>query len=150
MYGYEADPDKRLDLLQEIHVALWRSFKTFENRCSLRTWIYCIAHNTAVAYIARQRRANPKDLISLEDLDSGAELREETEHREQRLALDSLIQLIHRMKPIDRELMLLYLEDMDAASIGEIMGMSTNNVRVQIHRIKKVLSRRLHAGGRPR
>jgi len=24
--AYEADPDKRRDLLQEIHVALWRSF----------------------------------------------------------------------------------------------------------------------------
>jgi len=42
--------------------------------------------------------------------------------------------------------MLLYLEDMDAASIGEIVGISTNNVRVQIHRIKKILGRRFLGG----
>ena len=55
--------------------------------------------------------------------------------------------MIHRLNPVDRQLMLLYLEDMDAGSIAEIMGISTNNVRVQIYRIKKVLARRFHAGG---
>ena len=36
--AYEADPEKRRDLLQEIHLALWRSFEGFDGRCSLRTW----------------------------------------------------------------------------------------------------------------
>ena len=36
--GYEADPEKRRDLLQEVHLALWRSFEGFNARCSLRTW----------------------------------------------------------------------------------------------------------------
>jgi RNA polymerase sigma-70 factor (ECF subfamily) len=40
--------------------------------------------------------------------------------------------------------MLLYLEDLDAAAIGEIMGLSPGAVRVQIHRIKAVLKRRFH------
>jgi RNA polymerase sigma-70 factor (ECF subfamily) len=69
------------------------------------------------------------------------------EQHDQRIDGDKLLKLIHRLKPVDRQLMLLYLEDMDAASIAEIMGISTNNVRVQIHRIKKVLARRFHAGG---
>ena len=28
-YGYEADPDRRRDLVQEIHLALWQSFASF-------------------------------------------------------------------------------------------------------------------------
>jgi RNA polymerase sigma-70 factor (ECF subfamily) len=40
--------------------------------------------------------------------------------------------------------MLLYLEGMDAESIGEVAGISTGNVRVQIHRIKAALARRFH------
>ena len=43
--AYEADPDIRRDLLQDIHLALWRSFANFDGRCSLRTWVYRIAHN---------------------------------------------------------------------------------------------------------
>ena len=27
--GYEADPERRRDLLQEMHVELWRSLKSF-------------------------------------------------------------------------------------------------------------------------
>jgi RNA polymerase sigma-70 factor (ECF subfamily) len=38
--GYEANPDRRRDLVQEIHLALWRSFGSFDARCSLRTWVY--------------------------------------------------------------------------------------------------------------
>ena len=40
--AYEADPDKRQDLLQDIHIAIWRSLPKFEQRSSLRTWIYII------------------------------------------------------------------------------------------------------------
>jgi RNA polymerase sigma-70 factor, ECF subfamily len=32
-WAYEADPERRRDLLQEIHLALWRSFATFDARC---------------------------------------------------------------------------------------------------------------------
>jgi RNA polymerase sigma-70 factor (ECF subfamily) len=146
VYAYEADPDKRSDLLQQIHIALWRSFKTFEGRCSVRTWVYCIAHNTAAYYISRQRRATLQ-LVSLEQLDSMPDRIEHADRHDQRFDAARLLKLIHRLNPVDRQLMLLYLEDMDAAAIAEIMGISTNNVRVQIHRIKKVLARRFHAGG---
>jgi RNA polymerase sigma-70 factor (ECF subfamily) len=41
---------------------------------------------------------------------------------------------------------LAYLEDMDAAAIGEITGLSPGNVAIKIHRIKNILSRRFRAG----
>src|SRR5262245_30570957 len=34
--AYERDAERRRDLLQEIHVALWRSLSRFDGRCSLR------------------------------------------------------------------------------------------------------------------
>lgn len=55
-YGYEADPDRRQDLLQDIHVQLWRSFEVFDGRCSLRTWTYRIAHKVAVSYMIRRSK----------------------------------------------------------------------------------------------
>jgi len=45
-YAYEYDADKRKDLVQDIHFELWRSFKIFDGRSSVRTWVYRIAHNT--------------------------------------------------------------------------------------------------------
>jgi RNA polymerase sigma-70 factor (ECF subfamily) len=51
--------------------------------------------------------------------------------------------LLHRLRPLDRELMLLYLEELDAASIGDIMGLSARNVATKIHRIKALLAQQL-------
>lgn len=144
--AYEFDADKRRDLLQEVNLALWRSLEQFEERCSLRTWVYRVAHNTAASYVIRQRRMNAP-LLSLEDMDAMPNSAGREDDAGDRMALERLLQLVHQLKPPDRELMLLYLEDLDAPSIGEIMGISAGNVRVQIHRIKAILARRFHAGG---
>jgi RNA polymerase sigma-70 factor (ECF subfamily) len=37
---------------------------------------------------------------------------------------------------------------MDAESIAEVSGLSTGNVATKVHRIKKILRRRFHEGGR--
>jgi RNA polymerase sigma-70 factor (ECF subfamily) len=145
--AYELDPERRRDLLQEIHFALWRSFEKFEARCSLRTWVYRIAHNVATSYVIRQSRAKPELLLSLEEIDSARQPGNSEIDVDERMDVDRLIQLVHRLRPPDRELMLLYLEDLDAAAIGEIMELSAVNVRTKIHRIKAVLARRFHGEG---
>jgi len=65
--AWEADPDARLDLLQEIHLALWRSFATIDGRCSLRTWIYRLARNAAASHVMRNNRGKSTTLVSIED-----------------------------------------------------------------------------------
>ena len=135
--------DKRRDLYQEIHLALWRSFEKFEARCSLRTWVYRIAHNVAATHIGRQRRSRFAPLISIEELE-GLSTPSSENAANDRLVLDRLLQLIHKLRAPDRQLMLLYLEDMDANAIGEITGLSPANVRTKVSRIKDVLSRRIH------
>ena len=53
---YESDPDLRRDLLQDIHFELWRSLARFAGQCSLRTWVYRVAHNVAISRSLRRRR----------------------------------------------------------------------------------------------
>ena len=124
-------------------MALWRSFEKFEARCSLRTWVYRIAHNVAATHIGRQRRSRFAPLISIEELE-GLSTPSSENAANDRLVLDRLLQLIHKLRAPDRQLMLLYLEDMDANAIGEITGLSPANVRTKVSRIKDVLSRRIH------
>lgn len=145
--AYEPDPDRRRDLLQEIHIALWRSLVGFDGRCSLRTWVYRVAHNTATSQVIR-RRAHTPTLVSLDEVaslpDDGLD---EIETDRQR-PMERILRLIHTLEPLDRQVILLYLEDMDAAAIGDITGLSSSNVATKVHRIKKILSRRFHEGGR--
>jgi RNA polymerase sigma-70 factor (ECF subfamily) len=141
--GYEADPEKRRDLLQEVHLALWRSFEGFNARCSLRTWVYRVAHNAAISLVMRQKRARPPMLVSLEELEATPV----SPDADRRMALDRLTELIQRLKPLDRQVILAYLEGMDAAAIGELTGLSARNAATKVHRIKNLLARNFNEGG---
>jgi RNA polymerase sigma-70 factor (ECF subfamily) len=66
---------------------------------------------------------------------------------DRRINLERLSILIQQLKPLDRQVIISYLEDMDAASIGEITGLSSGNVAMRIHRIKNILARRFREGG---
>jgi RNA polymerase sigma-70 factor (ECF subfamily) len=144
--AYEADPEERRDLLQDIHVALWRSFGGFNGLCSLRTWVYRVAHNISASHVAQQRRKRPEVLVGLEELERMASPSPSPDETDRQQALERLLELIQRLKPLDRQVILSYLEGLDAASIGEITGISPGNVATKIHRIKRILSRRFQEG----
>jgi len=143
--GYEPDGDRRRDLLQEIHLALWRSFARFDGRCSLRTWVYRIAHNTATSQVLRRKGKAPT-FVGLDVLETHADV---DAHAlvDERHTMEQLLRLIRRLQPIDRQIILLYLEGLDGASIGEVTGISAGNVATRVHRIKSLLRRRVHAVG---
>lgn len=144
--AYEADPETCRDLLQEIHIALWRSLDRFDNRCSLRTWVYRVAHNTAASHVSQRLRMKQQISVGIEELENLAGRAEGEEATEQHDALIRIYELIHSLKPLDRQVMLAYLEGMDAASTSEITGLSARNVATKIHRIKQVLKSRFQAG----
>ena len=147
--SYEADPDRRRDLLQEIHLATWRSFEGFQGQCSLRTWIYRVAHNVASSHVLKDRRSKSRAFVSLEEVESMPELTDSTAAVERQKTIEQLYALIQQLKPLDREVILLYLEGLDAATIGEITGISAGNAATKIHRIKNILATRFkEKGGR--
>ena len=100
-----------------------------------------MAHNTAVSYVNRERRRNT-GLVNIEEIEPTAASRNAEPDIDRQRALRQLSQLILKLKPLDRQIMLSYLEDMDNAAIAEITGLSAANIAVKVHRIKNILSRR--------
>jgi RNA polymerase sigma-70 factor (ECF subfamily) len=146
--AYERDPDRRRDLLQEIHVALWRSLARFDGRCSLRTWVYRVAHNTATSKALRPQTNSPT-IVALDDSLESIAVANEEETLDRRRALERLHDLIRQLRPLDRQVMLLYLEQLDAAAIAEITGLSAANVATKVSRIKQLLVQRFQEGKKP-
>jgi RNA polymerase sigma-70 factor, ECF subfamily len=144
--AYEADPEARRDLLQDIHLQLWRSFAQFDRRCSLRTWVYRVAHNVATGYVIRQRRIR-ESLASIEEIEGMPSLDQSEMLASQNQAIERLSILIQRLKPLDRQIIISYLEGMDAVATGEITGLSSANVAMKVHRIKNILKRWFVEGG---
>ena len=149
----EADPEKCRDLLQEIHLAVWRSLSTFDRQCSLRTWVYRVAHNVAASHVLRHIRANTRAPVTLNDLEDLSDSTNPESSVDRRITLERVYRLVQQLQAVDREVMLLYLDGLDAISIAEVTGISSTNVATKIHRIKKILTSQFaqgasHAGRR--
>jgi RNA polymerase sigma-70 factor, ECF subfamily len=131
--------------VQDIHLALWQSLARFDRRCSLRTWVYRVAHNVATSQVLRRKGRAPT-LVSLEELAEPSRESEAFAAVDRQQTLERLLALVQQLRPLDRQIILLYLEDLDAAAIGEITALSAGNVATKIHRIKSILKRRFHEG----
>lgn len=103
--------------------------------------MYRVAHHVAVSHIIRERRTF-SNLVSLEEIEALPDKTDAQSAANRRVDLNRLSTLIQRLKPLDRQVIVCYLEDMDAASTGEITGLSPANVAMRVHRIKNILSKR--------
>lgn len=135
---YARHPEDRRDLTQEICVQLWRSFPKFdETRAQFSTWMYRVALNVAISQMRRPPRQEERfeqlDQQWLESAGGTAEIFEPDER------LEALYRFIDQLDPLNRALILLYLEDRSYGEIAEILGISETNVATKISRIKQKL-----------
>jgi RNA polymerase sigma-70 factor (ECF subfamily) len=145
--AHEADTSLQQDLLQEIHLAIWRSLTAFAGRCSLRTWVYRVAHNVAATYLMRQKRRRfDRNLVELEEVEIPLDGPEVGATVDDARMLARIKDLVQRLKPTDREIFVLYLEGLGVDEIAEIAGLTQTNTGTKIHRIKRLLSERLAPG----
>jgi RNA polymerase sigma-70 factor (ECF subfamily) len=138
--AFEGEPSRREDLLQDIYLSLWRSFGCFDGRCSLRTWVLRVAHNVAIKHIISNRRIRLHELQAIDEMLEIADQRDNVSIADREQQLARLHALIGRLRPLDRQIILLYLEDLSAEDIAEVVGLSAENCATKIHRIKKILS----------
>jgi len=133
--------DLRQDLEQDIHLHLWRSLDSFREQCSPATWTWRVAHNVCARHVDKAVRSRPAgdwiDIDSVAPVDQRATPEQATGTV---LTLERLYALIDRLRPIDRQVVLLYLEDVEADAIAEVTGLSPGAVATRIHRIKALLA----------
>ena len=147
--AYEANAERQRDLLQEIHLALWRSLARFKNECSLRTWVYRIAHNVAASHVLREQRAQVGKWVELEEASLLADGQDIEAQVGDRWMQERLLMMIQRLRLPDKQIMHLYLEGCDAATIAEITQFSPANVATKIHRLKGKLAQAFEQGDAP-
>lgn len=131
---YARQADDRADLAQEIAAQLWRAFKSYDSSRSFSTWMYRIALNVAISHL-RSNAQRDKHAVSLdEDLHDVAIA--DTDHEADQ-QVRALHRFIEQLDPLNRALLLLYLEEHSAREIGDILGISESNVTTKISRLKQ-------------
>ena len=137
--GYEASSEARRDLYQDILAALWRALPSFEARCSVKTWVYRIAHNVAASHVIRARRRAESRWQSLDDLDDLTGASDGEASALSHLRLEALANAIRKLNPLDRQLVLLFLEGFSPGEIADVTGLSNTNVSTKLSRLRALL-----------
>lgn len=133
---YANDRDARNDLFQEIVLQLWRSFPTFRGEAKITTWMYRIALNTAISGLRKQGRS-----IKTEDIHEGhfnfSDDHDDTlEEKYQKLQW-----AIRQLTEIERAMIMMALDEIPYEEIAETIGITQNNVRVRMNRIREKIKK---------
>lgn len=145
-WSYARDPTECEDLFQEITVALWRALPRFRQDASERTFIYRVAHNTAIDFVTSDRRRKarehagepPAEPPGPDNPESDA-IRNQSSQRLRTAVLELPVK--------DRQIVLLHLEGLSAGEIEVVTGLSAGNVATRLTRARKRLAAQLHPEG---
>lgn len=137
--GYFNDQELAKDLTQETFISVWQNLSSFRSEADIGTWVYRIATNKCLRQLENDKKTEftelPIDLKATEK-DDATEAQHQLLHR-----------FISELGEIERIVILLYLENVSQEQIAEIVGISHANVRVKIHRIKEVLTKKFKENG---
>ena len=142
--SYAGSTGERDDLLQEIALALWQALPRFRGECSERTFLFRIAHNRCINHISRRR---PMESLQAMELDPADDTRPIDQALGQAQESARLLQAVQRLPLIQRQVIVLALEDMDYQEIASVLGISETNVGVRLNRARTSLKRLM--GERP-
>ena len=130
-FMFSKDSDEVNDLFQEVTINLWKGFECFEGKSNIDTWIWKVSFNTCISQERKKKRTSSVPL-SME-----INLFENTDSDTRQIKM--LYDRIHRLKPFDRAIVLLWLENISYEEIAAIVGITVKNVSVRLFRIKEEL-----------
>ena len=123
----------RQDLFQEIVIQLWKTFSKFKGESKFSTWLYRVAINTAITGLRKKKDfivSYEPDQLPVQAYETGSIEEEQWQQ---------LSYAIEQLNPVEKSIVLLYLEDKPYEEMEEILGISQGNLRVKMSRIKEKL-----------
>lgn len=134
--SYEAMPAIQQELMQEVVLAIWTSFKQFKGDASVKTYFARIAHNRCISHVDKAVRQ-----VSTSQVDSLDEYNNDTvEHLSTGEKYQHLLGHIRQLPLLQKQVISLFLEGFSYNEIAEVCGLTSTNVGVILNRLKTKLS----------
>lgn len=134
--SHEAKPQLAEELVQDIHLTLWRALPSFRGEASLRTFVARIATNRAVTHVLHAMKTPPADELD-DDIPEPGEDPETSA-----ITLDMQARLVAAVRALPltyRQVALLTLEGFKPQEIADTLGTTANAVSIRLTRAKQML-----------
>ena len=127
-YMFARDKYEAADLFQDVLINLWKGIGKFRNDSEISTWVYRVSLNTCISADRKKRKMPTTRLDMNIDLFDD----DDTDSRQ----IQVLRQRIQRLQPLDRAIVLLWLESLSYQEIADIVGLTPKNISVRLTRIR--------------
>lgn len=131
-YMYGNDEEQRKDLYQECMANVWQGLRSYRGDSRISTWLYRACINTCITCYRRNRHSD--DMVSI---DNAGQLAADDRSRPDELK--ELYRLISALSPVDRGIIMMWLDEKSYDEISDVTGMPRNTVASRIRRIKSRL-----------
>jgi RNA polymerase sigma-70 factor, ECF subfamily len=137
-------PERELpDACQDVFLVVHRKLGEFEQRSSVRTWLYAIAQRTALATRRRARFTRER----LEEPAEQAEAATQHEHAERAQHLRLIQEALAALNDDQREVFALYeLEGMTMAEVAQALGVPENTALYRLYAARDAIRQRVAPG----
>ena len=134
--GYSHTSQDLEDLYQDVLVNIWRGLPSFRSDSSMRTWVYRIALNTCVSTLRIRSRQPPQATLDEVILVPDQSL-------EKKEAVKDLYECISTLGPIDKAIVMMWLDEYSYDEIADTVGLKRNSVATRLHRAKEKLKSKI-------
>ena len=146
VYRMVGDYESALDLTQEVFIKVYNSLRRYRSEFKFSTWIYKIAHNSAVDHLRRQggRETALQREFDGEQYDLPIESRrlspeQESERAERR---EEIERVVSELPAAYRELVVLrHSHDLSYDEIADVTGLPLGTVKNRLFRAREVMRR---------
>jgi RNA polymerase sigma-70 factor (ECF subfamily) len=138
--SYCTDSNEQEDVIQEIIFQIIKSYRHFDHKVKVTTWLYRVAFNVTISHYRKQITLKkhvvemPLKVVAVDDDNSN-----EYDERIQQLRA-----FIQEFDPLNKAIVIMYLDGNNHKEISEAMGITVSNVGTKISRIKTQLKKKFN------
>ena len=133
---YAHTSNDKEDMVNDIIYELWKSYPRFRGDAKISTWLYRVALNVAL----RTKRGKERNkLVFVSELKTleGKDFFEPASDNSSEIK--RMYECIERLDPVNRAIVLLYLDEKTNDEIAAVTGLSKTNISTRLSRIRQQL-----------
>lgn len=125
------------ELCQEVFLKAFKGLQSFRQECSVKTWLYTIAHNLYVSWYRREMKYDMVALDDMEEIKFQSEVFIPEDSIERREKAEKVRKVLNELKEEHKNVLIMCdVMELSYAEIAQLMNWSMSQVKINVYRAR--------------